>query len=293
MGSPCPPRWNFAERAAYFGERICAFCGHRNPAGARFCNDCASPLELKPCKQCDGVNDHAATSCHHCGEAYPVPAGTPERTGALLSADPAPDFDATGRSLTPRELIVAALAAIVSLGAYDAYRVHGAKPAVMETAEKAPPAPETYGTTATAAAPADAESKPVEPEQAAPVQLPVPADTVEATQRAPVGQRQAPVPRALHASAHQHPVPARHVPAGKTTAAAHRPAVARGGARVAHSGKARRQDPSPVMHVSLASCEGDLLARIVCDQRVRRDRCEGRWGEAPECPSGIVNEHGQ
>ena len=295
MGSPCPPRWTFAERAAYFGDRICAFCGHRNPTGARFCNDCAAPLDLKPCKQCDGVNDHAATSCHQCGTPYAGSAPTSEPMGALLSADhaPAPDVDATGRSLRSRELILAALAAIVILGAYDAYRVHGTRPAAPEVASKTPPAPEADATMATAAAPAEAESRPVQPEQTATAQLPVAVETVEAPQRATVGQRQTLVPRALRASAHRHPAPARHAPAGKTTVAAHRPAMARGHARVAHSGKARPPDPSPVMHVSLASCEGDLLARIVCDQRVRRDRCEGRWGEAPECPSGIVNEHGQ
>jgi len=47
------------------------------------------------------------------------------------------------------------------------------------------------------------------------------------------------------------------------------------------------------MHASLARCGGDLIDRIVCDQRVRRRFCEGYWGEAPECASGIANDHGQ
>jgi hypothetical protein len=47
------------------------------------------------------------------------------------------------------------------------------------------------------------------------------------------------------------------------------------------------------MHVSLALCGGDLIARILCDQRVRRRFCEGHWGEAPECGSGVANDHGQ
>ena len=305
MGSPCPPRWTFAERAAYFGDRMCAFCGHRNPAGARFCNDCASPLHLKPCKQCDGVNDHAATSCHNCGAAYPVSAGTLESTGALLSVNPAPvpEPDAPDRSPTSRELIVAAIAAIVILGAYEAYRVHGARPDATEVAAKPTPAPETYATTATAAAPAEVEPRSAAPAEVEPrsvetertgiVEPPIPADTVEAPQRATVAQRQPPVARTIRASAHQHPAPARHAAPGKTTAAPHRPAIARAGARVAQSSKAPRPHPSPVMQVSLASCDGDFLARIVCDQRVRLDRCEGRWGEAPECTGGIVNEHGQ
>src|SRR5436190_24237996 len=76
MGSPCPPHWSFAARAAYFGERLCPFCDHRNPPGASFCNECAGPLQLKPYKECDGINDLSATHCHKCGAAssvFPVP----------------------------------------------------------------------------------------------------------------------------------------------------------------------------------------------------------------------------
>jgi hypothetical protein len=47
------------------------------------------------------------------------------------------------------------------------------------------------------------------------------------------------------------------------------------------------------MHVGLAGCGGDLIDRIVCDQRVRRRFCEGHWGDAPECGSGVANDHGQ
>jgi hypothetical protein len=61
----------------------------------------------------------------------------------------------------------------------------------------------------------------------------------------------------------------------------------------AETRKARRTDPWQAMHVSLARCGGDLIARIVCDQRVRQRFCEGHWGEAPECASGIANDHGQ
>ena len=47
------------------------------------------------------------------------------------------------------------------------------------------------------------------------------------------------------------------------------------------------------MQASLENCSGDLFARIVCDQRVRLRFCEGHWGKAPQCASGVVNEHGQ
>src|ERR1043165_4270732 len=89
MGSPCPPHWTFAARAAYFGDRMCAFCDHRNPAGAKFCNDCASPLHLKPCNQCDAISDQAATNCYKCGTAYPALSITSEPTPVSPAAGPA------------------------------------------------------------------------------------------------------------------------------------------------------------------------------------------------------------
>src|SRR5690349_9446105 len=84
MGSSRPPNWSFAARAAYFGDLLCPFCDHRNPAGSKFCNDCASPLHLKPCKRCDAVNHASAAACYKCGAAYP----------ALLKPEQAPAWRA-------------------------------------------------------------------------------------------------------------------------------------------------------------------------------------------------------
>jgi hypothetical protein len=47
----------------------CRFCAHANPAGARFCNDCGSPLDFKPCPNCEAVNDARSDRCHQCGLA--------------------------------------------------------------------------------------------------------------------------------------------------------------------------------------------------------------------------------
>src|SRR5947207_9420373 len=47
----------------------CRFCDHDNPPDARFCNACGSPLYLKPCPQCEAVNDTAAPQCYQCGAA--------------------------------------------------------------------------------------------------------------------------------------------------------------------------------------------------------------------------------
>jgi hypothetical protein len=52
---------------------ICRFCTHANPAGAKFCNDCGSPLHLKPCPHCAAITDLSAEHCHQCGAALVAP----------------------------------------------------------------------------------------------------------------------------------------------------------------------------------------------------------------------------
>lgn len=69
----------------------CRFCGHVNPDGAKYCNECGSQLNLKPCRLCDAINDVAAEHCHKCGAALPeqsAPALAP--AAAALSGAVAP-----------------------------------------------------------------------------------------------------------------------------------------------------------------------------------------------------------
>ncbi len=56
----------------------CLFCDHTNPADAKYCNECGSPLHLQLCKQCDAINDAAAKICHKCGTAIATPVITPD-----------------------------------------------------------------------------------------------------------------------------------------------------------------------------------------------------------------------
>ena len=86
----------------------CCFCTHSNPARAKFCNECASPLHLKPCRLCDAVNARDAQACYRCEAALPEAPATvepsPERIVAEadetlaelkreLSESPDPDTD--------------------------------------------------------------------------------------------------------------------------------------------------------------------------------------------------------
>src|SRR5438093_12242129 len=68
----------------------CLFCGHDNPAGAKFCNNCAEPLRLKPCKRCDAINDASATNCHQCGAEIPTPLSPTDAASSDWLATEAP-----------------------------------------------------------------------------------------------------------------------------------------------------------------------------------------------------------
>jgi len=361
MGPPCPPHWTFAARAAYFGDRMCPFCDHRNPNGARFCNDCAAPLQLKPCKHCDAVNDQAATSCYRCGAAYPVSSSAPDVTRASPAADPAPAAASAGdvagaTNVTPPpfagastsrtgwrlfrtgELLLAAIPTILIAGAYAAYRINAATPDASSAASQPIAALEHNASTPPPAVRATVESKAMEPERTAALEVPVPATNPEAatgasarerpvpppaakrasahrppaavpatktasthqravpvpaTKSASARQSAAPVPATKSASAHQRALPSRQSPAGATRPVAYSLGAARIDARIAETRKARPTYPWQLMHVSLAGCGGHLIARVVCEHRVRGHFCQGHWGEAPECASGVANEHGQ
>lgn len=56
----------------------------------------------------------------------------------------------------------------------------------------------------------------------------------------------------------------------------------------------RPVDPWQRMNEALAGCGSeDLFGRIRCEYRVRTTFCDGHWGEVPQCPGAMVNDHGQ
>jgi hypothetical protein len=327
MGSPCPPHWTVAARAAYFGERMCAFCDHRNPAGARFCNDCASPLHLKPCAHCNAINDQPAQNCYQCGRAFPALFSAPAATRVLpapatpASATPGDvaiaatlaEYAASAlrggrRTLGPGRFVLGGIATILIVGAIAAYRMETAIPGTSPVASQSSAASQQNETAA--ATPAEAttvQSRNTQIDSTAALATAIPATPAETPNDASVVTPPAPVPGSTRAgphqraasvaatkraTAHQRPVPQRQARAGAKAPATRSVAATHGGARVAQS-KGLRRDPGQMMHVSLARCGGNLMSRIACHQRVRRHFCEGHWAEAPHCTSGVANDHGQ
>jgi hypothetical protein len=188
--------------------------------------------------------------------------------------------------LSPGQLALASIATLLIAGAYAAYRINAATPDAIAIASQPVGAPVHEAPTAMSAVPMPVESKPAEPERTVALQAPILAGNSEAPERASGRQRSVPVSAMEHASAHQ-----RQARVGATPPAAHALAATRPGARLAETPRGLRPDRWQVMNANLARCGGDLIARIVCHQRVRGHFCEGHWGEVPECASTIAYDH--
>jgi class 3 adenylate cyclase/tetratricopeptide (TPR) repeat protein len=79
-------------------EVDCPFCGHTNPAGARFCGGCATALSgWSPCVDCGALNPAGQAFCNACGRTLSAP-GESTRVGG------APTTTLDPRAYTPEHL---------------------------------------------------------------------------------------------------------------------------------------------------------------------------------------------
>ena len=52
-----------------------------------------------------------------------------------------------------------------------------------------------------------------------------------------------------------------------------------------------RVDPWQQMSEAIARCPARFLGRVVCEQKVRLQYCDGQWGKVPQCPGGPRADH--
>ena len=52
-----------------------------------------------------------------------------------------------------------------------------------------------------------------------------------------------------------------------------------------------RVDPWQQMSEAIGRCPAEFLGRVVCEQKVRLQYCEGQWGKVPQCPGGPSADH--
>jgi hypothetical protein len=268
----------------------CLICGRTTQPGAKLCADCRAARKRA----------FAATV------TQPLLASAGARSGARL-LKPSQSVAATARRAAERALVskpppaeptkarshradfmllAAAIATIVVAGAYAAHRLNVIQPDSTQLAEQPGIADRSAPRADQSGALAAAQSTPLSDLTAralADMQVGVPA-------AAPAAKADAP----KRASARQRTPPAEispppDEPVLTTQALAVAPVVA---PAVVH--EAPRPDRWQLMNESMANCaNGDLIDRIVCDQRVRRQFCDGQWGQVPQCPSGVPNDHGQ
>ena len=93
----------------------CAFCEHVNPPAAKYCNECASDLQLILCELCSAVNRRGMPQCHKCGGAL-IEQSTEPPVAAPPVATPSATMTSRPRSIRPLVAVIAVLAA-VTIGA--------------------------------------------------------------------------------------------------------------------------------------------------------------------------------
>ncbi len=79
-------RWSLTKREA--DGMPCPECQHENPVGARFCNECAAPLQSR-CPSCGTENPQNAKFCHQCATPLvgPGPQGAERRQLTVMFCD--------------------------------------------------------------------------------------------------------------------------------------------------------------------------------------------------------------
>lgn len=265
----------------------CVICGRASSPGAKLCSDCSSARKRA----------FAATVTQPLLEA----AGGRTR-GRLLR--PSQSVAATARRAAERALnskqlpvapvassrrmdlvfLVAALVVVLVIATYIARQIqksrHAEEPQVAEQ-----PAPTNAGAMSNAVS---VMPPGLSPKNVAETRPPNMTGAIPADESAPM-----PAPQVKRANAKPRnvpievvPVPAEPVPEPVAVAPMPMP--------VPEVRVAPKPDPMQLMAEGLARCAtGGLFDRILCDQRVRREYCDGRWGQVPQCPSGVPNDHGQ
>ena len=54
---------------------------------------------------------------------------------------------------------------------------------------------------------------------------------------------------------------------------------------------AARVDPWQQMAAAIGRCPDSFLERVICEQRIRLQYCDGHWGQVAQCPGGPSADH--
>jgi len=269
----------------------CQICGRRNVQGAKLCADCRAarkraydPTITQPLLAMAGAGTisrtlsrlrrsdnspeakarRAARKAKAAGEA-------PPRAAATAAAGPV--------AVGSRSILWALLAIGVVVAGIAGWHLPSRTPGAPDV-ETAP--------TATPAQPAP---------DAAPARMTPSATTPPATALPPLPTI---VEREIVPNSHAEgkPATAKRTPAPKAVAPPPEPAAEVEVVRAAPPEPAPpapkpvpRADPWQQMNEAIGRCPAGFLGRVVCEQKVRLQYCEGQWGKVPQCPGGPSADH--
>jgi hypothetical protein len=268
-----PDRWALAAGRA--SSKGCTICHGPRLPGTRLCGPCKAALKRA---RLETVSDLVPLPSRATAEAE-----TARRRAKAAAAAAAHSAAPRRRRRLLTPVFVLAGAALVA-GGYLALRIAG--PIVESPVVSVPRAPRSVPLPAVPTprteAPVVVVGSAAKPLAEPPVALPHGASGVSPPRSAQ--KRVAPAPAALGAPVDRFPAATEPVVVAPVAAADLVPPA--------------REAPAPdrwqVMADQIARCgrEG-FLAGVVCEQRVRLKYCEGYWGVAAQCASGIPNDHGR
>lgn len=280
----------------------CRICGRTSAPGAKLCPDCRAARKrafdatvtqpllagaggrsrgasrlLKPSKSLSDASRRAARQAQAAKQAQTA-------KQAEVASAPLPGRTAS-QSKWP--LAVAAVAIVLIAGAYVTQRFGAAtktaastQPTTEQSVGDAPVATQVKSSeSASAAARSAATPSPAGPiSMEAPVFQPAPSTPAGTEAGKRPNTRARPAPPTAVATVPEPP------PVVEPVAPPPPPPVVR---------EAPRPDPWQQMNDALARCpRDDMSGRLMCEQRVRSQHCDGHWGQVPQCASVPYIDHG-
>ncbi len=273
----------------------CVICGRNSPPGAKLCADCSSARKrafaatvTQPLLLAAGFGRSGGRLLRPSQSVAATARRAAER--ALNAKPPVTEpVVAPSRRMT-YALLLAGIVVAVLVGAYAARQIQKAKQGDMpQVVEQAAPTGAGAASNTVSVMPAGMSPKNVAETRmpdmtgaiAAAESAPIPAPKADPAKRASVKPRNAPPVDVAVPQVDPEPPPPLPV------------AVAPIPVLVPEVREVPRPDPLQLMNDGLARCAaGGLIDRILCDQRVRREYCDGRWGQVPQCSSGVSIERG-
>jgi hypothetical protein len=262
----------------------CLICGRTCLPGAKLCSDCSSARKrafaatvTQPLLAAAGVRSERSLL-----RPSQSVAATVRRSAERARTVAAPAEAALPGVSKQLEwmIVAAALTALAVIVAIVAWHRHAARPVDSAPVAEVDSA-RIVSTPATTLVPPElapksvAEVPPVSPHDVMPIGESVTPPKAESVRRASVKAKTIAEPQQAVAEVPPPTVAAAPAPPP--------PAAPR---------EAAAPDPLQQMRDALAQCSGGIFDRILCDQRVRREYCEGRWGQVPQCTRSS-GDHGQ